>query len=365
MDFALTEEQDLLAQTLRRFLDEECPVTRTRDLVAERHGDDGGVWKALCEMGVGGLLIPEEHSGSGLGMLDAVVAAEALAWGVAPAPFLGGAVMAPIAIREAGSAEQQARLLPALATGDLRIGVAATELISKRGDAGVEVRGGKLHGCSLLVIDAFGADRFLVPTGSGKGLALVDAAAPGLGQTPLPTIDRTRGFAELVFDAVPVAEWVGSEGGAAAASRRMLDAGRIVLAADALGAAERALELAVAYAMERKQFGRVIGSFQAVKHMCAEMVAELEPARSLVWYAAHAFDQVPEEAALMARHAKAHLSEIGPGIVRTATEVHGGIGFTDEQNLHYWFKRVGVNRQLLGAPDRLREQAARLQGWID
>jgi len=112
------------------------------------------------------------------------------------------------------------------------------------------------------------------------------------------------------------------------------------------------------------QFGRVIGSFQAVKHLCAEMAAELEPARSLVWYAAHAFDAVPEEAALMATHAKAHLSEIGPFIVRTATEVHGGIGFTDELNLHYWFKRVGADRQLLGSPDALRDEAARLQGWI-
>jgi alkylation response protein AidB-like acyl-CoA dehydrogenase len=145
----------------------------------------------------------------------------------------------------------------------------------------------------------------------------------------------------------------------------MLDAARVVLAADILGASERALELAVAYAMQRRQFDRVIGSFQAVKHLCAEMLAELEPARSLVWYAAHAFDAVPEEASLVACHAKAHLSEIGPAIVRTATEVHGGIGFTDEQNLHHWFKRVGVDRQLLGSPELLRQQAARLQGWID
>jgi alkylation response protein AidB-like acyl-CoA dehydrogenase len=125
------------------------------------------------------------------------------------------------------------------------------------------------------------------------------------------------------------------------------------------------VEQAVAYAQQRKQFDRVIGSFQAVKHLCAEMVAELEPARSLVWYAAHAFDAVPEEASLMAAHAKAHLSEIGPFVVRTATEVHGGIGFTDEQNLHYWFKRVGVDRALLGSPELLREEAARAQGWID
>jgi alkylation response protein AidB-like acyl-CoA dehydrogenase len=119
----------------------------------------------------------------------------------------------------------------------------------------------------------------------------------------------------------------------------------------------------VAYAKERTQFGRVIGSFQAVKHLCAEMVAELEPARSLVWYAAHAFDALPAEASLAAAHAKAHLAEIGTAIVRTATEVHGGIGFTDEHDLQLWFKRVALDRHLLGGPDVLREEAARAQGW--
>jgi alkylation response protein AidB-like acyl-CoA dehydrogenase len=365
VDFSLSEEQDLLASTLRRFLREECPVTRVRELVAEQPGRDGGTWKALCELGAAGLLVPEEHGGSGLGLLDAAVAAESLAWGVAPAPFLAAAVMAPVALRAAGSPALRARWLPRIATGDVRIGVAASELVSRRDGAGVEVRGGRLHGLALMVLDAEGADHFLVGADEGRSLALVDAAAPGLRCTALRTIDRTRGFAELAFEGVPVVEWVGEPGAAAPAARRMLDAGRVVLAADILGASERTIELAVAYALQRKQFDRVIGSFQAVKHLCAEMVAELEPARSLVWYAAHAFDAVPEEASLMASHAKAHLSEIGPFIVRTATEVHGGIGFTDEQNLHYWFKRVGVDRQLLGAPETLREEAARLQGWID
>ena len=143
----------------------------------------------------------------------------------------------------------------------------------------------------------------------------------------------------------------------------MLDAGRVALAADLLGASERCLEKAVEYAKQREQFGRLIGSFQAVKHMCAEMAAELEPARSLVWYAAHAFTELPGEASLMAAHAKAHLAEIGTEIARTSTEVHGGIGFTDEHDLHFWFKRVGLDRQLLGGPTALREHAARLQGW--
>jgi alkylation response protein AidB-like acyl-CoA dehydrogenase len=363
MDFALSDEQQLLAGSLRRYLEESCPVTRVRELVADAPGRDGGTWKDLCELGVAGLLVPEEHGGSGLKLLDAAVAAESLAWGVAPAPFLGGAVMAPVALRAGGSAEQQARWLPGLATGSVRFGVAAAEMVARRDGTGVAVRDGRLHGVSLMAIDAAGADHFLVSADAGRSLALVDAQAEGLTVTGLRTIDRTRGFAELGFDGVPVADWIGGPGGAARASRRMLDAGRVVVAADILGASERTLELAVAYALQRKQFDRVIGSFQAVKHLCAEMAAELEPARSLVWYAAHAFDAVPEEASLMACHAKAHLSEVGPFVVRTATEVHGGIGFTDAQNLHYWFKRVGVDRQLLGAPEAVREEAARLQGW--
>lgn len=365
MDFALSEEQELLAGSLRRFLAEHCPVTRVRELVAKQPGHDGGTWAALCELGVGGLLVPEEHGGSGLALLDAAIAAESLAWGVAPAPFLGSAVMAPVALRAAGSPEQQARLLPRLATGDRRIAVAANELVSRRDGAGVALVDGRLRGLALLVIDGIDADQLLVPVDEGRSLALVDARGPGVATTALRTIDRTRGFAEVAFDAAPVAEWVGEPGEAADACARMLDAARVALAADILGACGRAIELAVAYALERRQFGRLIGSFQAVKHLCAEMVAELEPARSLVWYAAHAFDAVPEEARLVAHHAKAHLAEIGSAIVRTATEVHGGIGFTDEQNLHYWFKRVGVDRQLLGSPEWLREQAARLQGWTD
>ncbi|MCZ6784820.1 MAG: acyl-CoA/acyl-ACP dehydrogenase [Proteobacteria bacterium] len=365
MDFALSEEQMLLAKTLERYLEEECPITRVRELVAERAGHDGGTWKDLSELGVAGILVPEEHGGSGLTLLDSAATAESLARGVAPVPFLGSAVMAPIALAAAGSREQQARWLPLLATGDCRVGVAATELVSTRDGAGVEERSGCLHGTALMVIDGPGADHFLVPLAGGERLAWVDAQAPGLSTTRLKTIDRTRGFAELELDGVKVEEWLGEGGAARDATRRMLTAGRAVLAADLLGACARAIELAVAYAGQREQFGRVIASFQAVKHLCAEMVAELEPARSLVWYAAYAFDAVPADAEKMACHAKAHLSEIGPFIVRTAIEVHGGVGFTDEQNLHYWFKRVGVDRQLLGHPDSLREEAARLQGWVD
>jgi alkylation response protein AidB-like acyl-CoA dehydrogenase len=365
MDFGLSPEQELLEASLRRFLDEEMPIERVREWISKAPGEDGGSWPRLAELGIAGLLVPEALGGSGLDLLDAAVAAESLASRMAPAPFLATAVMSVIALREAGSEAQHERWLPGIAAGRTRIGVAASELCGRREDAGVERRDDRLHGKSLMVLDAAGADHFLVPTGpDGDSLALVAAGARGVTQRDLTTIDRSRGFAELVFEGAEPADWIGEPGATAAASARMLDAGRIVLAADALGASERAIELAVAYAGQRVQFGRAIGSFQAVKHLCAEMVAELEPARALVWYAAHAFDALPAEASLMACHAKAHLSEIATQIVRVATEVHGGIGFTEEQNLHLWFKRAGADRQLLGTPSALRERAARLQGWL-
>jgi alkylation response protein AidB-like acyl-CoA dehydrogenase len=143
----------------------------------------------------------------------------------------------------------------------------------------------------------------------------------------------------------------------------VLNAGRIMLAADTLGAAQSMLDKAVAFAKQRSQFGRVIGSFQAVKHTLADLATALEPCRALVWYAAYAQDALPEEARIAALHAKAHLDEVGREVARLTTEVHGGMGFTDLLGLHYWYKRIATNRQLLGTPERCRHEAAQLQGW--
>jgi alkylation response protein AidB-like acyl-CoA dehydrogenase len=362
MDFGLSEEQRHLETNLRRFLDTERPVSRVREVMATPQGRDDGLWRALAEMGVVGVLVPEAEGGSGLGLLDAAVASEALGRAVAPAPFLGTAILASVALVTAGTPAQRKEWLPKIAEGSLRIGVATTELFAPRGGGGVRSEAGRLIGQALMVVDG-AADAYLVPVGDA-GLALVACDAGGLAVELLPTIDRTRRFAELVLDRVAPSAWIGGDGEAGPALQRMLDAGRVAVAADVLGACETAIERSVAYAQQRVQFGRAIGSFQAVKHLCAEMVAALEPARALVWYAAHAFDALPQEASVMAAHAKAHLCEIGTQIVRTATEVHGGIGFTDAHDLHLWFKRVGVDRQLLGSPDRAREDAARLQGWV-
>ena len=190
---------------------------------------------------------------------------------------------------------------------------------------------------------------------------VIDECSPVPGV--LSTIDGTRQLAEVVFDGVSPDALLGEPGQAGPAIERMLDAGRVVLAGDMVGACEAMLNQAVEYSLQRTQFGRVIGSFQAVKHMCAEMTAELEPARSLFWYAAHSLGEMPDDARFAIAHCKAHLSEVSSFIATTSTKVHGGIGFTDEQNLHLWFKRIGLDRQLLGGPEVLRQLAAELQGW--
>jgi alkylation response protein AidB-like acyl-CoA dehydrogenase len=352
--FALSEDQRLLQDSVEKALAELSPLERVRRFA------DGGelaapdVWAGLADLGLPGLLVPEDRGGLGLGLLEAAIAAEALGRAVAPAPFLGSAVLAPLALSLAGTDAQKARWLPGLASGEVVAGAALSEPIAgARDGAGVTAQAARLNGKALFAIDAPGAGLLVVADRSGV-LHLASAAE---AIEVMPGIDATRRLAELTFKDTPAEPLASNQ-----ALGRLRDAAWVILSAETLGAAQAMLDKAVAYAKERKQFGRTIGSFQAVKHLCAEMAAELEPARALVWYAAYAFDHAPDEAPLMAAHAKAHLSEIGRFVARTATEVHGGIGMTDLLGLHYWFKRIGQNRQLLGGPERVREIAARLQG---
>jgi alkylation response protein AidB-like acyl-CoA dehydrogenase len=360
MEFGLSKEQSLLQESVGRFLDRAAPLERVRQFAAEDQPRAADVWDGLCDQGVPSLLIPEEQGGIGLSLLEAALVAETLGSRVAPVPLVATAVMVPLAIMLAGSAQQKSRWLSKLAEGSAIAGAALTEAIGARDGAGVRSEGSKLHGAALFVLD-FEADLYLVAD-ERRALHLVDAHAQGLERRALATIDATRRVGELVFQNVPAELLPGSEDPEICA--RVIDAGRIVLAADTLGAAQTMLTRAVEYSKQRIQFGRPVGSFQAVKHLCAEMAAELEPCRAMLWYAAYAFDAIPDEARLTACHTKAHLSEVATFVARTATEVHGGIGFTDELGLHLWFKRVGANRQLLGGPAQLREEAARLQHLV-
>ncbi len=358
MDFSLTADQRMMQESLTRALSEAASLERVRKF-ADGAALGSDIWSKMADFGLPGMMISEEFGGLGLGLLDAALAAEAVGRAVSPGPFLG-AMLAPLALREGGNDLQRSHWLPKLAAGEATAAIAISELVAgARDGAGVTAAGGKLTGTTQFVLDGATADLIIVADKLGD-LHLVSGAAKGLTREPMISIDQTRPMAALHFESVEAEPLVGGP----TLLARLRDAGWVLLAADSLGACDAMLEKAVAYAKERQQFGRVIGSFQAVKHLCAEMAAEIEPCRSLVWYAAYAFDDAPEESALTAAHAKAHLSEVGRFVARTSTEVHGGMGITDLLGLHFWFKRLGLNRQMLGGPERVRRWAAQIQGLV-
>jgi alkylation response protein AidB-like acyl-CoA dehydrogenase len=354
MEFGLSEEQMLLQDSVNRFLATQVPLDRVRAF--SEQPDDQDIWRGLTELGIPGLLIPESAGGVGLGCLDAALVAESLGSHVTPSPFLGTAVLAPLALAWAGA--DQGQLLALIANGQSRVGVAVGDAVAARQGGGVASNGSRLTGKAIFAMDC-PADHYLIAD-TQQRLYLTEADAAGLSCRDLPSIDRTRRTAELTLDSTE-ARMISDDPEVFA---RIVAAGRLMLAADTLGAAQTMLNQAVEYAKQREQFNRPIASFQAVKHMCAEMAAELEPCRAMIWYAGHALDRLPEEAILTACHTKAHLAEVGKFVAKTATEVHGGMGFTDLLGLHYWFKRIGFNRQMLGGPELVREEAARVQGLI-
>ena len=299
MQFGLSEEQILLQDNVLRFLADNVPLDAVRAYADG--GDDGEIWAGLTALGIPALLVAEEHGGVGLSPLDAMIVAEALGYHAAPGPFLGSAVMAPAALAAAGG---HGDLLGALAAGGTRIGIAFGEAIGRRLDAGVRAEGGRLTGKSLFAFDA-DADHYLVAD-AHKHIFLIAADAEGLSTEPLTTVDRTRRTVELAYDNVPATPVSDDP----AVFDATLGIGRVALAADTLGAAQCMLDQAVAYAKQREQFNRPIASFQAVKHMCAEMAANLEPCRSMVWFAAHALNELPDEARVTACQTKAHLAEV-------------------------------------------------------
>ncbi len=361
MEFGLSLEQRQFDDSLRDFLKDRLPMERLRALAEPGIGFDAGLWDGLLQLGLPGLIVPERFGGAGLGVLDAAVAAEALGAAATPLPFTGSLVMAPLAFMLSATEAQQDEYLPQIAAGEIRVAVAFAGLAGQAGAASASINDGRLSGRISGVLDAGAATHFLVYLPDGTA-AVVDATSAGVDTVMHRSVDRTRPVVDVTFDAVPATR-LDSANAPVAAAQRVLDAGRVVLAADTLGAAQTMLDRAVAFAKERVQFGRVIGSFQGVKYMLADCVTILEPCRAMVWYAAHAQDGLPDEARLTACHAKAHVADVARDVARVTTEAHGGMGFTDLLGLHYWFKRISFNRQILGGPERCREEAAALQGW--
>jgi alkylation response protein AidB-like acyl-CoA dehydrogenase len=363
MDFGLSEEQRLLQDSIRRYVDAECPTGRVRTIAESATGHDPALWRGLAELGVAGLVVPAAHGGAELELLDAALAAEVLGWACTPGPFLGS-TMAAVALAASDSSEAQARWLPGIASGERLVTFALGEGLGEWDAArlGARVTDGRLTGEKPLVPAAETADTILVAAhdGDGPGLWAVERDAPGITIGMLKVFDATRRVSAVTFEKAPATKIAGGR----RAIDRARDAGLVLLAADAFGGAARCIDMTVKYALTREQFGQPIGAFQGVKHQLADLATDLEPARALWWYAAHAFDHIVDRSERHAAIAKAHLTDLYDRVTRYAIELHGGIGFTWEFDLHLWWRRAVFDRAFLGEASYHRERAAALAGWV-
>jgi alkylation response protein AidB-like acyl-CoA dehydrogenase len=377
IDFGLSDDQEALQRSAREFLARECPPALVRETAKLPDGVPRALYAKMAELGWTGLVVPERDGGLGLGALELALVMEEVGRAVVPGPFLGTQLVIA-ALVHGGTTAQRKRWLPALVAGESFGALAYLEEGDRHDPAGIALRatagrgGWRLGGTKLFVMGAPGAELLLVAarTKAGKGpagvsLFLVEAGARGVRVRPEETIDLTRRIGEVTFRDVAVGRdaLLGRPGAGWPLLARLLDLGAVLIAADSLGGAARALEMAVEYSKTRQQFGRPIGSFQALKHMAAEMVAEVEPSRSLVWYAAWTQDHRPREAARAAAMAKARLGEVYSNTVNRSVQMHGGIGFTWEHDLHLWFKRARWNEVAFGDPTLHRERLATLDRY--
>ena len=356
MNFLLSGEQLAFVDSLQSLLAKQCDSVQLHQFFDADAGYAEPLWKQLCEMGIPALMVPEAHGGLGLKLIDLAIVVEALASAAAPVPLLGHS-LATLAIVLAGSPEQQARWLPRLASGEVLGTVAFCEGQERWLRTEWRMPGGKnLSGRKILVPNLLEAD--LIVVGTADGLALVDNKA-ALTIDRRDGADRTRRVDDVEFDGAP-ADMLPGDGGAI---DRLLDAAAVLLAADAFGSAEKLTRMAVDYAGFREQYGQPIGAFQGLKHQLANMALAVEPGRGLYWFAAHAWDDVPEKASHAAAQAKAHLTDTFLQAARDSVEVFGGIGFTWEHDAHIYLKRAMFDWAWLGQPERHRLRAAALAGW--
>jgi alkylation response protein AidB-like acyl-CoA dehydrogenase len=361
MDFGLSEEQKALAVTVRRYLAERCPSSRVRAVMESDTGHDAELWRGLMDLGVGSLVVPEAHGGLGSELLDLALVSEELGYACAPGPFLACA-MATVALAAGDNDEAAAKWLPRLASGDAIATAAVGEAGSRwdETDLAATVKDGTLAAGKFLVPYGSLADVHVVAARDDEGIALwlVERDAGTVAASELSGNDRTRRLSSVEYRGAKVVRI-----GGAAAFARMRDAALVLVAADAYGGARRCLEMARDYALTREQFGQPIGAFQAVKHQLANLAVELEPSLSLWWYAAHAVDRIPDEGPRHAALAKAFSTDLFDRAARDSTELHGGIGFTWEYDLHLWFRRSIFDRAFFGDAHYHRARAARLAGW--
>jgi alkylation response protein AidB-like acyl-CoA dehydrogenase len=328
MNFDFTDDQQAIKRTAHDLLADRFKFDRVRELAdAGKYDDDA--WKELCELGWPGIFIDEEYGGQGLGVVELIILMEELGYGLAPVPFLSNAA-AGLIIQAAGSDEQKQRWLPGIASGEAR---GAAALV--RGDEAKLVPDGDSAEAIVLCADG--------------GVSVVPRSDADV--EPVATMDSTRRYARVRASG---GEALDGEAGPG------VGAGLLAVAAELTGVAQRAMEMAVEYARDRKQFGRAIGAYQAVSHRCAQMLLETEGARSATYYGAWTADAEPESLELAASMAKAYASDAGWRVCSSSLQVHGGIGFTWEHDLHFFLKRAKVNALLWGSAAEHRERVAGL-----
>src|SRR5437867_3489619 len=368
MNFAFSSDQQLLKNSARAFLDEHMTPATVRLLWDDPRGESETLWKEMGELGWLGLSLPEAHGGSGLGMVETAILLEEMGRAAVPGPYLP-TVLAARAIEESGTDGQRKRWLSAIATGEARATLAFLDADLDWRPEGTRTRAEKsatgwtLSGTKRFVPWAHVADVLLVParTPDGLTLFLVDPAAAGLTLEPAQVMDGATRLVTVTLDATPVGGdgVLGAAGQAGPVLASLLRRGAVGAAAEMLGAARRCLDMAVGYAKVREQFGQPIGSFQAIRHKCSEMLLEVENSHSAVYYAAWALDAKAEDAELAASVAKAYVGDASRKVCGEAIQVHGGIGFTWEYDLHIYFKRAKALEPMYGDADYHREQIVR------
>jgi alkylation response protein AidB-like acyl-CoA dehydrogenase len=375
MNFGFTEEQQILRSEVRKFLDANGSLEEVRRLAESPEGCSPKLWEEMAQLGWLGLLVPEALGGAGLGWVDLVVLLEECGRTLFPSPLLAS-TLAVLAIRENGTPEQQERWLPGIADGTRLFSVALLEGSDSLGPEGVQIRGDResgelvLCGEKLFVPDAIAAAHFVVSFRHGDrpddvSLAVIDRGAEGLAVDDTPTIDTTKRFGQLRLDDVRVPEdrvLGGATGSGWPAVARLLDHAAAAVTAEAIGAAEGAHALTVAYARERVQFGSLIGRFQGVKHPLAEMYLDIESVKSLLYYAAWCLDESPEEAPLYVSMAKAYASEAFTRIGIDCVELHGALGYTWEYDAQLYLKRSKWVKSAFGGSDHHYDRVADLGG---
>ncbi len=378
MDIGFSEEQELLRDTARKFLDAACTTKFVRERMATPEAMTPAFWAQLAEQGWLGINFAEEDGGSGLGLVDLVVLMEEMGRAVMPGPYFATVLLGGAAIREAGSPAQRREYLPRIAEGRLKATLAAIEPNARWVASGnmmnaQPMRGGfALSGAKLFVPDAHLADVLVVAARTRDGstledgisLFLVPKDAVGLTVAAMPSIDETRKMCEVRFDnvAVPQTALLGELHGGWPALARVYNGASVALAAEMCGGAQRVLEMTVDYAKLRVTFGKPIGSYQGVKHKCADMLVEVENAKSLTYYAAWAVDEKSPDAPAAVSMAKAYASDASRKVANSGIQLHGGIGMTWEHDLHLYMKRAKASEVAFGDATWHRERVASLLG---